>query len=122
MVLPGPFHGSLVAVASILVCEADPDVRQLLIVLMRRLGHDPVVLDGNVEVPPRGEALLLEPASPGCLAAARRARLFFPELPIVCMGALPEGDAFDGPVEFLEKPFTVESLEAVVSLVLPSPV
>jgi hypothetical protein len=109
--------------ASILVSEADPDVRRLLIVLMRRLGHDAVALDRNVDVPPRGALLLLEPAAPWCVEHARLARLFFPELPIVCMGAPPAGSGFldDGLVAYLEKPFTVEALEAAVVALTPAP-
>jgi hypothetical protein len=113
-----------VAKASILISEADPDVRRLLIVLMERLGHEAVVLDASVEVPPRADVLLLEPASPRCVAAARAARLLFPELPVVAMGALPPGAEFlhDGPLALIEKPFTVDVLEAAVAIFTPSPV
>jgi CheY-like chemotaxis protein len=110
------------AVASILVCEADPDVRRLLIVLMKRLGHETFVLDRSVGVPPRGEVLILEPAAPACVEAARQARLFDPELPIVSMGMLPDGVELDGPIAYLEKPFTVEALAAAVAVFTPSPV
>jgi CheY-like chemotaxis protein len=113
-----------VATASILICEADPDVRRLLLVLMERLGHVAVVLDSSVEVPPRGDVLLLEPASSRCLAAARTARLLFPKLPIIAMGALPEEAGFlaDGPLALIEKPFTVDALAAAVAVFAPSPV
>jgi len=47
--------------AKILVSEADPDVRRLLIVLVRRLGHEAVVIDPDVAVPPRADLLLAEP-------------------------------------------------------------
>lgn len=110
--------------ASILICEADPDVRRLLIVLMERLGHEAVTLDRHVEVPPRGDLLLLEPSTPWCVEQARLARTFFPELPIVCMGRIPEEPGFldRGVVALLEKPFTVEALEAAVTALTPSPV
>ena len=49
--------------AKILVSEADPDVRRLLIVLVRRLGHEAVVIDPDVEVPPRADLLLAEPGT-----------------------------------------------------------
>jgi len=106
--------------ASILVSEADPDVRQLLIVLMERRGSSAIALDRNVEIPPRGDLLLLEPATGWCVEQARLARLFFPELPIICMGLRPEGADFlrDGTVVYLEKPFTVEALEAAVAVAL----
>jgi hypothetical protein len=113
-----------VAQASILICEADPDVRRLLIVLMERLGHTAVVLDPSVEVPPRGDVLLVEPSSPRCVDAARAARLLFPELPVVAMGALPPGAEFLtlGPLVLLEKPFAVDALAAAVATFTPSPV
>ena len=57
--------------AKILVSEADPDVRRLLIVLVRRLGHEAVVIDPDVEVPPRADLLLAEHGSHD------------PELPVV---------------------------------------
>ena len=49
-----------VAMAKILVSEADPDVRRLLTVLVRRLGHEAVVIDPGVAVPPRADLLLAE--------------------------------------------------------------
>jgi hypothetical protein len=67
--------------ASILVSEADHDVRRLLIVLMERLGHEAIALDPFVEIPPRGDLLLLEPSTPWCVEQARLARTFFPETP-----------------------------------------
>jgi CheY-like chemotaxis protein len=111
-------------VASILICEADPDVRRLLLVLMERLGHDPIVLESDGEVPPHADVLLLEPAVQRCVDQAWHVRLFLPELPIVCMGPPPAGPAFleAGPVAFLEKPFTIEELAAAVASFVPSPV
>ena len=80
--------------ASILICEADPDVRRLLTVLMERLGHEAITLDRHVEAPPRGDLLLLEPLAPWCVEQARLVRMFFPEIPIVCMGQIPDGTGF----------------------------
>jgi hypothetical protein len=112
------------AAATVLISEADPDVRRLLVVLMRRLGHEPVVYDGAAELdlPPRGDVLLLEPESERCVAAARRARLFHPELPIVCMGRPPADGEFldEAPLAVIEKPFTVRGLEAVVDRFVPA--
>ena len=112
------------ALASILICEADPDVRRLLTVLMERLGHEAVTLDRHVEAPPRGDLLLLEPQAPWCVEQARLVRGAFPEIPIVCMGQIPGGTGFldSGVVALLEKPFTVNALETAVSALTPSPV
>jgi len=100
--------------ASVLVSEADPDVRRLLVLVIERLGHEAIVLDGTVEVPSRASLLLLELTSSACLEQARRAREGCPELPIVAMSALPPEAAFlaDGPLEYLEKPFTIEGIVA----------
>ena len=110
--------------ASILVSEADPDVRRLLIVLMERLGHEAITLDRHVEVPPRADLLILEPLVPWCVEQARLVRLFYPEMPIVCMGQIPEGTGFldTGVVALLEKPFTVDALHLTVTALTPSPV
>jgi CheY-like chemotaxis protein len=103
--------------ASILVSEADPDVRRLLVLVIERLGHDAIVLDCDGEVPPRADLLLLEPSSRACIEQARRARERSPELPIVAMSALPPEAAFlrCGPLEYLEKPFTIDGLVAALS-------
>jgi hypothetical protein len=49
--------------AKILISEADPDVRRLLIVLVRRLGHEAVVIDPDGGVPPRADLMLAENGS-----------------------------------------------------------
>src|SRR5690349_7235823 len=101
--------------ASVLVSEADPDVRRLLVVLVERLGHEAIVLGPDVRVPPRADLLLLEPLSPECLAQARTARALAPELPVVSLNMVPPEGQFlaDGPLEYLPKPFTVDQLRAV---------
>ena len=62
--------------AKILISEADPDVRRLLAVLVGRLGHEAVVIDPDVAVPPRADLLLLEPGR-------RSARTSAPDLPVI---------------------------------------
>ena len=102
--------------ASVLVSEADPDVRRLLVVLVERLGHEAVVLGPDAVIPPRADLMLLEPGSPTCLEQARAARAQAPDLPIVSLSLVPDSGAFlaEGPFEYLPKPFTVEQLRAVV--------
>ena len=82
------------ATARILVSETDPDVRRLLVVLIERLGHEALVLDPEVEVPPNADLLLVEPESTVCLEHARLVRAYFPDLPVLCMSALPEAGGF----------------------------
>jgi CheY-like chemotaxis protein len=104
------------AMAKILVSEADPDVRRLLVVLIERLGHEAVVLDPDVVVPPSADLMLIEPESTVCLEHARLVRAYFPELPVLCLNALPEAGRFlmRGPLAYLQKPFTVDALRATV--------
>jgi CheY-like chemotaxis protein len=104
-----------VAMASVLVSEADPDVRRLLVLLLERLGHEAVVL-GPDAVPPPADLMLVEPGSPVCLEHARRARADSPELPIVGLNLVPAEGAFlsKGPFEYLPKPFTLGQLRDVV--------
>jgi DNA-binding response OmpR family regulator len=105
--------------ASILLSEADPDVRRLLVVLLGRLGHDTIALDGGI-VPPPADLMLLEPASPSCLAQAAVVREEQPELPVICVSILPSETCFlgHGPRMYLAKPFTIDELDAAVNAAL----
>ena len=102
--------------AKILVSEADPDVRRLLVLLLERLGHEAVVLDPDVAVPPCADLLLVEPESPACLEQARLVRAYFPDLPVLALNALPEDGGFltRGPLGYLQKPFSVETMRTTV--------
>ena len=102
--------------ARILVSEADPDVRRLLVVLIERLGHEAIVLDADVVVPPRAELLLVEPQSAWCLDHACLVRAYFPELPVLALNALPDEADFlrRGSFGYLQKPFTVEIMRSTV--------
>jgi CheY-like chemotaxis protein len=106
--------------ARILVSEADPDVRRLLVVLIERLGHEAIVLGPDVAVPPHADLMLLEPGAPACLEDARLARTYFPELPILCLNSLPAAGEFlrRGPLRYLPKPFTLDCLRAAVAAAL----
>jgi hypothetical protein len=101
------------ASSRVLISEVERDVRRLLVVLVERFGHEPVVLADDVVVPPRADLLLLEPLSRAGLEHARLVRAFFPELPIVCLNPLPDDAGFlgRGPIVFLPKPFAPEALE-----------
>lgn len=107
-------------VASVLVCEADPDVRRLLTVLVGRMGHKALVLDPGVAIPPEADLMLLEPESEVCLEHARAARADSPDLPVISLNLVPAGGEFlfEGPLEYLQKPFTIEQLRAVVERTL----
>jgi CheY-like chemotaxis protein len=106
--------------ATILVSETDPDVRRLLVVLIERLGHEALVLDPDVAVPPPADLLLVEPESTIGLEHARLVRAYFPDLPVLCMNALPEAGSFltRGPLGYLQKPFTVDVMRTTVQSAL----
>jgi CheY-like chemotaxis protein len=105
------------AMAKILVSEADPDVRRLLVVLIERLGHEAIVLDADVEVPPRPDLMLVEPEAEVCLEEARLVLAYHPETPVLCLNAIPEAGAFlkrGGPLGYLQKPFSLEHMRSTV--------
>ena len=109
------------ATAKILVSEADSDVERLLVVLIERLGHEALVLEPDVLVPPHADLLLVDPESSVCLEHARLVRAYFPDLPVLCMNALPEAGGFltrGGPLGYLPKPFTVDVMRATVQTAL----
>jgi CheY-like chemotaxis protein len=108
------------AAATILVSDVDPDVRRLLVVLIERLGHEALVLDPDVVVPPRADLLLVEPESTIGLEHARLVRTYFPDLPVLCMNALPAAGSFltQGPLGYLQKPFTVDVMRTTVQAAL----
>jgi CheY-like chemotaxis protein len=106
--------------ATILVSEVDPDVRRLLVVLIEHLGHEAVVLDPDVMVPPRADLLLVEPESAIGLEHARLVRTYSPDLPVLCLNALPDAGSFltRGPVGYLQKPFTVDAMRTTLQAAL----
>jgi DNA-binding response OmpR family regulator len=109
-----------VAPASVLISEVEPDVRRLLVLLVERRGHAAIALDAHVVVPPRADALIVDPVSPVTIEHARLVRAFFPELPVVCLNSLPESAAFleRGPTYYLPKPFAPEQLHATLERAL----
>jgi len=110
--------------ASILLSEADPDVRRLFVVLLERLGHEAIVLEGGVSTPPSADLMLLEPSEPSRLEQAREIREQRPSLPVVCVSVLPaEARVLTlGPLGYLTKPFTLEQLSTVIDSALASSV
>jgi CheY-like chemotaxis protein len=108
------------AAATILVSEVDPDVRRLLVMLIERLGYEAIVLEPDVVIPPQADLLLVEPESTIGLEHARLVRAYFPDLPVLCLNALPEAGSFltKGPLGFLQKPFTVDVLRTTVHAAL----
>jgi two-component system, cell cycle sensor histidine kinase and response regulator CckA len=122
---PAPSPGPRGAV---LVADDDESLRPLFAEVLKRLGHDPVVTaDGNeaiavfTEGPDRFVAALLDLTMPGKdgLETLRELRRRRPNLPCVLVSGYSEVDArargdTDGFTGFLQKPFTPDSLNAVL--------
>jgi DNA-binding response OmpR family regulator len=109
--------------SSVLVSEADPDVRRLLVLVIERLGHEAIVLDHDFETLAHVDLVLVEPTSEVCLEQARRAREQRPDVLVVAMSALTADADFlrGGPLEYLEKPFTIDGLVAKLGGVRSDP-
>lgn len=108
--------------ASILLSEADPDVRRLLVVLLERLGHETIVLEGGAQALPSADLMVLEPAAPSRLEQAREIRAQKPDMPVVCVSVLPAEARFLalGPLAHLTKPFTFAQLDDTIEAALAS--
>jgi DNA-binding NtrC family response regulator len=100
--------------SNVLVSEADPDVRRLLVMVIERLGHEAIVVDRGLELPAHVDLVLVEPTSEACLEQARRAGVHRAEVFDVAMSSLTPVAEFlrGGPLEYLEKPFTIDGLVA----------
>ncbi len=106
--------------ATILLCEADADVRRLLALLLERLGHEVVALEPRSVALPQADVMILEPVAEACLDHARRARVAQPGLPILCVSVLPDEGRFLelGPLAYLAKPFALGQLRDAVDRAL----
>lgn len=95
----------------VLVCEPDPDVRQLLELTVRRLGHE-AVSHGDADV------VLMEPACPVAQGALRRFANRVP--PIVCLSIHPREAGYEpaGTVAYLMKPIKKSGLAAALTGIL----
>lgn len=110
--------------ASVLVVEPHPEVRELLVRIVGRLGHDALVDDGRP--PDEWEdvaAVLVEPACEGSIEAVAplvRER----GAALLCVSIYPpsaESTAL-APVAHLQKPFSLVDLERALAAALASAV
>jgi hypothetical protein len=103
------------AVARVLICEPHGDTGDLLEIVVRRLGHEPVRFDGRVEEGHDVAAAVVEPATPGALVVAERLRR--DGVALVFLSILPaEPAALDlHPVAYLLKPFALHDLERALA-------
>ena len=106
-------------VARVLIVEPHADLRTLLDLVIRRLGHEPVVQRHGEDNPVDLDAGVIEIGDGSGLLAARRLR----ELgrPVVLMGVVPADDearAIDA-AAYLLKPFPLHRLERAIASALP---
>jgi CheY-like chemotaxis protein len=105
------------AVARVLICEPDPEVRELLSRVVARLGHEPL-LDESDLAPV--DAIVLEPSHLPSVERAQAFRAANATTPIVCASIdLPDGGSRRlDPVAYLVKPFALPDLEAAIKRAL----
>lgn len=101
------------SVARVLICEPHPDIRSLLAFVVRRIGHEPVVFDGNREQARGVDAIVIEPGENAALELATWTRSHLPGVPILCTSIFPPWPATAElrPDAYLVKPFPLYELE-----------
>ena len=107
--------------ARILIVEPHADLRTLLGLVVRRLGHEPLVPGSGVDDPVDLDAGVIEVGDGSGLLVARRLR----ELgrPVVLTGVVPADDEARaiGAVAYLVKPFPLRRLERALEAMVPVP-
>jgi DNA-binding response OmpR family regulator len=104
-------------VARILIVEPHADIRSLLELVVRRLGHEPVVHAGGAE-PPDVDAAVIEPGEGHGLSLARALREA--GVPLLFTSIFPaDRDMLElQPSAYLVKPFPLYALEAALAVAL----
>jgi CheY-like chemotaxis protein len=107
-------------VARVLICEPDPEVRELLERIVTRLGHELVPDDaalGDVE------AIVVEPAHAPSIERAQAFRAVAGDVPVICASIdFPNGGTKRlQPVAHLVKPFGLPEIEAALMQALAQP-
>jgi DNA-binding NtrC family response regulator len=98
-------------VGCVLVLEPDPEVRELIRLVVNRLG-----LDAVTEVPTPSvsiDIVVLEPESFRAFLTAQVLRERFPAVPIVCASIAPPGPKTSElrPFAYVQKPFVLDELQ-----------
>jgi DNA-binding response OmpR family regulator len=107
-------------VACVLVLEPDPEVRDLVALVARRLGHE--VLNEVSTPAVRLDVVVLEPESSRSFLAAQVLRERFPELPIIVSSIAPPSSrtAELRPLAYLQKPFRLGELQHALVRAVPA--
>jgi hypothetical protein len=106
--------------ARVLINEPHPDVQSLLGLVVRRLGHEPVLSDGTREQLLDVEAYVFEPGDEVALGLAVWARTHAPAVALVCTSIFPPSAETDAlaPLAYLVKPFPLHRLESALRAAL----
>jgi CheY-like chemotaxis protein len=110
----------LAAVGCVLILEPQPEIRDLVGLVARRLGHEVLT---QVPTPTRSlDVVVVEPESFGGFLAAQVLRERFPDLPIICASIAPPSakTAELRPLAYLQKPFTLGELQRELARALPA--
>jgi hypothetical protein len=104
-------------VGRILICEPDPEVRELLRHVIERHGHEPVVEPNGMK---DLAAIVVEPADVNSMELAQAARALDPGLPLVCASIEPPtgGSRKLAPVAHVVKPFTLSEFDRALAAAL----
>ena len=109
------------SVAKILIVEPHADIRSLLELVVRRLGHEPMVWDGSDPESLSADAAVIEPGEGAGLALARRLRRL--GVPLLFTSIFPaDREVLDlQPAAYLVKPFPLYALENALGAALKPP-
>jgi hypothetical protein len=106
----------------VLVLEPYEGIRSVIEMIVKLLGHEPVVaaLAGSREELGAIDAVVVEPSSPAARALVEALVAEQPDLPVVCVTIEPDGCELlpVTPVARLLKPFEVPALSAALERVL----
>jgi hypothetical protein len=107
--------------AAVLVCEPHDDISSLLQLVLRRLGHTPVLWSGGDLDVSMIDAAIVEPGEPTGMRVA--IRLTAAGIPMLFTSIFPpdESTAALHPAAYLVKPFPLYRLEEAISEMLGPP-
>jgi DNA-binding response OmpR family regulator len=109
-------------VARILIFEPHADISALLELVVRRLGHEPVIVEDVFADVNDVDAAVIEPGDGNGVPLARR--LYEQGTPVIFTSIFPAGPEVMAlaPVSYLVKPFSLYELEAALRVALSAPI
>jgi len=107
-------------VARVLICEPHDDIRALLELVVRRLGHEPVPYCGTEVTHISVDAAVVEPGEPDGMRLARTLRAL--NVPVLFTSIFPpDAEKLElEPAAYLVKPFPLYALERALEAALES--